>query len=257
MSYLGYLGSTGLPAMDYRLSDEWMDPVGLTQNQHTEQLLRIPGGSVAYAPHMDYPDVNTLPALSQGVVTFGSLNKLEKMNLHVVQVWSEILKQVPGSRLLLKTKQLADPMVVGRILGLFEAQGIEEDRLVLRPASPGHLSTYHEIDIALDPFPFGGGATTCDALWMGVPVITMPGTRSASRLTHSILNTMGRGQWSTTSSESYVEQAVNMVRDLLALVKVRGALREQMHASSLMDVKDFVRRLEDVYEQVMLDLNPG
>jgi len=255
MSYLGYLGSTGLPAMDYRLTDAWMDPVGLTESQHTEQLLRIPGGSVAYVPHMDYPDVNALPALTKDGLTFGSLNKLEKMNLRVVQVWSEILKQVPGSRLLLKTKQLADPMVIGRILGLFEAQGIEEDRLVLRSASPGHLSTYHEIDIALDPFPFGGGATTCDALWMGVPVITMPGTRSASRLTHSILNTMGRGQWSTTSLEAYVEKAVGMASDLAALAAVRSTLREEMHASALMDAKDFVRRLEDVYAQVMLMLS--
>jgi protein O-GlcNAc transferase len=255
MGYLGYLGSTGLPAMDYRLSDSWMDPVGLTENQHSEQLLRIQGGSVAYAPHMDSPDVNALPALTQAGVTFGSLNKLEKINLRVIQVWADILKQLPGSRLLLKTKQLADHMAAGRILGLFEAQGIEEDRLVLRPASPGHLSTYHEIDIALDPFPFGGGATTCDALWMGVPVITMPGTRSASRLTHSILNTMGRGQWSTTSFNAYVEKAVNMANDLTALAQVRSTLREEMQVSPLINAKDFVRRLEDVYAQVMLTLN--
>ena len=257
MSYLGYLGSTGLPAMDYRLTDAWMDPVGLTDNQHTEQLLRIPGGSVAYAPHTDFPDVNPLPALTQDGVTFGSLNKLEKLNLQVVQVWADILKQVPGSRLLLKTKQLADPMVVGRILGLFEAQGIEESRLSLRPASQGHLATYHEIDIALDPFPFGGGATTCDALWMGVPVVTTPGTRSAGRLTHSILNTMGRADWSTPDLNAYVQRAVAMAHDLDALAQVRATLRADMQASALMDGKGFARRVEAVYEQAMRQLTPA
>lgn len=255
MSYLGYLGSTGLPAMDYRLTDAWMDPAGLTERQHTEQLLRIPGGSVAYVPHTDCPDVNPLPALIGDGVTFGSLNKLEKLNLQVVQVWAAILKQVPDSRLLLKTKQLADPMMAGRLLGLFEAQGIDEDRLVLRPASYGHLSTYHEIDIALDPFPFGGGATTCDALWMGVPVLTTPGTRSAGRLTHSMLHTMGRSEWSTENLNAYVARAVSMANDLTGLAQVRAVLRPQMQASALMDVKGFVQRLEAVYEQVMLNVN--
>lgn len=257
MTYLGYLGSTGLTAVDYRLTDAWMDPQGLTECQHTEQLLRIPGGSVAYVPHASYPDVNPLPALTHGGVTFGSLNKLEKLNLQVVQVWADILKQVPGSRLLLKTKQLADPMVVGRMLGLFEAQGIAEDRLILRPASHGHLLTYHEIDIALDPFPFGGGATTCDALWMGVPVITSPGTRSAGRLTHSILHTMGRAEWSTADLKAYVQLAVAMAKDLDELAQVRAVLRQQMQASALMDAKSFARRLEAVYEQIMRNLTPA
>lgn len=252
MNYLGYLGTTGLSVMDYRLTDEWLDPVGLTESQHTEQLLRIPGGSVAYMPHTNCPDVNTLPAQSSGVVTFGSLNKVEKLNLRVVQAWAEILRQVPGSRLLLKTKQLADPMVAGRLMGLFEAQGIEDTRLLLRPASHGHMNAYHAIDIALDPFPFGGGATTCDALWMGVPVITHPGTRSAGRLSHCILNTIGKADWSTSDLNAYVKKAVDMANDLSTLARERATLREQIQSSPLMDVKNFARRLEKIYEMSML-----
>lgn len=254
MSYLGYLGSTGLPAMDFRLTDEWLDPPGLTEDQHTEALLRVPGGSVAYCPHLHSPDVNPLPALQNGYVTFGSLNKLRKLNLRVIQLWAQILHSVPGSKLLLKTKHFYDAQSVGRILGLFEAHGIVADRLDLRPASHGHLQTYHEIDIALDPFPFGGGATTCDALWMGVPVVTSPGTRSASRLTHCLLHTVGRPEWSTVDAETYLAKAVELANDLPALAAMRHALRAQMQASALMDHKGFARRLEVVYGQVLLDM---
>lgn len=251
MSYLGYLGSTGLPAMDYRITDDWLDPPGLTEGQHTETLLRLPGGSVAYCPHLHTPDVNGLPAQQKGYVTFGSLNKIKKLNLRVVQLWAKILHSVPGSKLLLKTKHFCDPQSVGRILGLFEAHGIATDRLDLRPASHGHLQTYHEIDIALDPFPFGGGATTCDALWMGVPVITSPGTRSASRLTHCLLHTIGRPEWSMENTEEYLNKAVELAADLPALAAIRHSLREQMQTSDLMDYKGFGRRLEAVYEHVL------
>lgn len=251
MSYLGYLGTTGLPAMDYRITDTWMDPEGLTEKHHTETLLRIEGGSVGYMPHWTSPEVNTLPALTKGHVTFGSLNKLKKLNLPVVKLWSRILHQVPGSRLLLKTKQLADPMSAGRVLGWFEAQGIAAQRIELQPATHNHLLSYHDIDIALDPFPFGGGATSCDALWMGVPVITNPGTRSASRLTHCILNSIGRPQWSVPDHEAYVAAAVAMTQDLQALNATRQALRAQMQASPMMDAKGFAVRVAQGYEAAM------
>jgi predicted O-linked N-acetylglucosamine transferase (SPINDLY family) len=251
MSYLGYLGSTGLPAMDFRVTDEWMDPPGLTEAQHTERLLRIPGGCVGYSPHLEAPEVNPLPALSAGAVTFGSLNKIEKLNLAVVRTWSGVLARVPGSRLLLKSRQLSDPMVAGRILGLFEAQGIESSRLLLQPGTRGHLSAYHEIDIALDPFPFGGGATTCDALWMGVPVITTPGTRSASRLTHCILHTIGHPEWSTQSREQYIDKAESMAQDLESLAALRARLRQDMQASALVDARGLTQRLEQAYESAL------
>lgn len=251
MEYLGYLGSTGLPAMDYRLSDEWLDPPGLTEAQHTEQLLRIAGGVVCYAPHAVAPAVGALPALRKGQVCFGSLNKLDKLNLDVVRDWAAILRAVPGSRLLLKTRKLADAAQVGRIQGLFEAHGIEAGRLDLRVADRDFLSAYHDIDIALDPFPFGGGATTCDALWMGVPVITRPGTRSAGRLTHAILHGIGCPQWSAPDREAYIALAVAMAQDLDALAAVRAGLRERMRASPLLDARGRARHFEDAYEQAL------
>lgn len=250
MSYLGYLGSTGLPAMDYRLTDAWLDPPGLTDDLHTETLLRVPGGSVAYMPHINSPDVNELPALQLGHVTFGSLNKLKKLNLNVVRLWSEILHAAPMSRLLLKTKQLADPLSAGRVVGLFEAHGIAADRLELQPATQDHLQAYHGIDIALDPFPFGGGATTCDALWMGVPVVTTPGTRSASRLTHSLLHTLGRPEWSVPDQAAYVRKALELTNDLQALAAIRQSLRQQMQTSPLMDARGTAQRLENMFEQI-------
>ena len=253
MSYLGYLGTTGLPAMDFRITDEWLDPPGLTELQHTERLIRVPGGSVSYAPYLSSPHVNDLPAKRNGHVTFGSLNKLKKLNRNVIALWSSILRELPGSRLLLKTKQLADELSVGRIQGLFEAEGIEASRLDLRPATHGHLTAYHDIDIALDPFPFGGGATTCDALWMGVPVITTPGTRSASRLTHCLLHSTGHPQWSTPNYDAYKQLALTMARDLSALSQHRMSLRGQMQNSFLMNADRIAARLEDLYEQVMRD----
>ena len=209
MSWLGYPGDTGLPAMDYRLTDAWVDPPGsdpaidLPAPSH-EVPLRIPGGMLAYRPHVAAPDTNDLPCLVRGTTTFGSLNNIQKLNRMVVADWAHLLDSVPGSRLLLQSKSLVDPGVVGRIRGMFEAFGIPPTRLDLRPASKDFLRTYHEIDIALDTLPYGGGATTCDALWMGVPVITRSGTRPAGRLSTSILHQVGHPEWVTETSNAYI-----------------------------------------------------
>ncbi|MDR2325170.1 MAG: tetratricopeptide repeat protein [Acidovorax sp.] len=251
MSYLGYLGTTGLPAMDFRITDDWMDPPGMTERYHTEQLLRVPGGSVGYLPHQHSPEVNRLPALEKGHITFGSLNKLKKLNLGVVKLWARVLRAVPGSRLLLKTKQLADPRSAGRVLGLFEAHGIEAARIELQPATSNHLQAYHHIDIALDPFPFGGGATSCDALWMGVPVVTMPGRRSASRLTHCILHSLGCEQWSAVDEDAYVACAVELASHAEHLDEIRQQLRSHMQASPMMRPQTIASRFERLYEQAL------
>ncbi|WP_370678912.1 tetratricopeptide repeat protein [Comamonas sp. GB3 AK4-5] len=251
MSYLGYLGTTGLPAMDFRITDAWIDPPGMTEHYHTEQLLRVPGGSLGYMPHWQSPEVNRLPALEKGYITFGSLNKLKKLNVAVVKLWARILHAVPGSRLLLKTKQLADPRSAGRVLGLFESQGIEAARIELQPATSQHLQAYHHIDIALDPFPFGGGATSCDALWMGVPVVTLPGSRSASRLTHCILHSLGCEQWSTVDEDAYVACAVELASHAEHLDEIRQQLRRHMQASPMMRPQAIASRFESLYAQAL------
>jgi protein O-GlcNAc transferase len=251
MSWLGYLGTTGLPAMDYRLTDDWVDPVGLTESQHTETLLRIPGGMLAYRPHAAAPDVAPPPVARTGRVTFGSLNKVQKLNAVVIELWAAVLHAVPESRLLLKSKIFADSFTRGRISGLFEAFGIRPGRLELRGASTDYLATYHEIDIALDTTPFGGGATTCDALWMGVPVITLSGERSAGRLTTSILNLLGHSEWVADSREAYIQIACSLASNTDHLAGIRSELREQMQTSRLCDEAGFTRRLEALYRQVV------
>ncbi len=246
VSWLGYLGTTGLPAMDFRLTDAWVDPPGLTESQHTEKLLRLAGGMMAYRPHLHVPDANALPSQSSGRITFGSLNNLDKLNLGVVQTWAALLDVVPGSRLLLQTKALVDPGMSGHVRGMFEAFGIGRDRLELRPASADFLLTYHEIDVALDTFPYGGGATTCDALWMGVPVITCSGKRPAGRLTTSILHQIGRPQWAAETLQAYIEKARQVASDAASLAAERSRLRQRVQASTLCDGPGFARRLEQL-----------
>lgn len=253
MSYLGYLGTTGLAAIDYRLTDYWMDPEGTTENFHTEKLLRVNETCLAYSPHFKSPNVNELPAVKNGYITFGSLNKFKKLNPLVIQLWIRILKSIPNSRLLLKTKQVSDPGTKLRMLSWFESHGIDLKRIDLRASSKDHLNAYHEIDIALDTFPFGGGATTCDALWMGVPVITAPGTRSSSRMTHCILNVIGRSEWSVSNFDLYVDKAIEIASNINELKKIRFSLRQEIVNSKIMDWKGFARRIEDCYRFALMD----
>ena len=247
MSWLGYLCTTGLPAMDYRLTDEWVDPPGLTESQHTEKLLRVAGGMMAWRPHEILADVNDLPYLSRGTVTLGSLSNVQKMNPLVVELWAQILRAMPQARLLLQSKLLVDPQMVGRIRGMFEAFGIRLGRIELRQASPDFLKVYHEIDIALDTWPYGGGATTCDALWMGVPVVTLAGGRPAGRLSASVLHQIGRHEWITVSAKAYVDKTIELAREPDLLNSIRRGLRDQMRGSTLCDETGFVRRLEKIY----------
>ena len=247
MSWLGYLCTTGLPAMDYRLTDEWVDPPGLTESQHTEKLLRVPGGMMAWRPHENSPDVNELPSLSRGTVTLGSLNNVQKINPVLVELWAQILRAMPQARLLLQSKLLVDPQTVGRIRGMFDAFGIRPSRIELRQASPDFLKTYHEIDIALDTWPYGGGATTCDALWMGAPVVTLAGGRPAGRLSASILHQIGRHEWTTVSAKAYVDKTIELAGEPDLLNSLRRGLRDQMRGSTLCDETGFVQRLEKIY----------
>ena len=248
MCWLGYLNDTGLPAMDYRLTDARLDPPNASAALPPFEVpLLVPGCMLAYRPHIGAPDPGALPSLERGYTTFGSLNNIQKINRLVVADWAQLLASVPKSRLLLQSRQLVDPGVVGRIRGMFEAFGIAPTRLDLRPASANFMHTYHEIDIALDTLPYGGGATTCDALWMGVPVVTRSGTRPSGRLSTSLLHTIGHPEWVTETSNGYIVTAIELARKTAALAQIRQNLRAQVQASPLCDEAGFVERLEDVY----------
>ncbi|MDD2918868.1 tetratricopeptide repeat protein [Rhodoferax sp.] len=244
-SYIGYPGSTGLSAMDYRISDPWQDPVGLTERYHSETLVRIPGG-MAFAPEPDAPDVNALPALHSGELVLACLNGLNKLNPAVVSLWARILLALPQARLLLGN--VTDSGIRQRLTDLFGAAGIGPERLILQPrvAMAEYLELHHKIDLALDPFPYNGGTTTMHSLWMGVPVITLAGSHAVSRLCAAHLSRVDLDEFITHSEDEYLQCAVKFANDLPKLNEVRQSLRQRMTAAEC-DPAAITRQLEAAY----------
>jgi predicted O-linked N-acetylglucosamine transferase (SPINDLY family) len=253
VSWIGYPDTTGLPAMDYRLTDTWADPEGEADNRTTEKLMRIPDGFLCYAPPDDAPDPGPLPWDRNGIIRFGSLSNLAKVNDTVVAVWATILNAVPQSRLMLKGTALADNQARERMALRFAAHGVEAVRLDLRhwtASTAKHLACYHEVDIALDTFPYNGTTTTCEAIWMGVPVITLRGETHAGRVGLSLLSQLGLAEFATETADAYVKYAVSLANDLPRLRAFHGTLRERMRDSSLTDAQQFAERLERCYRSV-------
>jgi protein O-GlcNAc transferase len=249
VTYLGYPDTTGLPTIDYRITDEWADPTGQTEQFHTEQLIRLPSGFLTYEPHPSAMSMTPANARS-GPIAFGSFNNIAKINSEVVSLWSSVLKAVPTSTLLLKSFGLKDRETQSRLVRQFEAQGIAAERIKTLPATDSveeHLHLYDEIDIALDTFPYCGTTTTCEALFMGVPVITLSGRTHASRVGLSLLSRIGHSDLVATSREQFVEIATTLAGNRDALANLRKTLRDDMQRSSLMDSTSTTRALEDAY----------
>lgn len=254
LNWLGYPDTTGLPTMDYRLTDAWADPPGSADDRATETLLRLTEGFLCYAPPPDAPACAAPPHQHYGFMTFGSFNNLAKMNDTVIACWSAILRAVPDSRLLLKGAALADVDVRARVAGRFAAQGIEAARLDLLAytgSTTDHLACYQRMDIALDTFPYNGTTTTCEALWMGVPVVMQVGQIHASRTGLSLLQQVGLADYAAASVEDYVARAVALANDVQRLTALHASLRERMRNAPLMDGAGFCARLErDGYRRV-------
>jgi protein O-GlcNAc transferase len=246
ITWLGYVGTTGLAAMDYVLADRWHIPPG-EEGLYRERVLRMPHGYVCWRAPADAPAVGPLPALTRGYVTFGSFNKATKCNPEVIALWAELLQRVPSARLTLRNKGLASGAIRQRIVGQFQAAGIGPDRVdLLDWMAPGELmAAYNEIDIALDTFPYSGGATTCEALWMGVPVVTWPGRTFASRHSLSHLSNVGLTETIAGSRADYVDKAAALAGDVERLAHLRRGLREKMAASPLCDPAQFAKDLAD------------
>jgi predicted O-linked N-acetylglucosamine transferase (SPINDLY family) len=246
-TWLGYPGSTGLATVDYRITDERADPLGVTERHHTEELVRLPDGFLCYRPPPDTTPVRPTPALNKGFVTFGSFNYPEKVMPKVVETWAAILREVPGSRLLLKGWHFGDPAIRQRYLDGFGSVGVGPERIDLRPMIPGmieHLRLYDEVDIALDPFPYNGTTTTCEALWMGVPVVTLVGDRHAARVGLSLLWQIGLTELAALDPAAYIRIAADLACDAERLNKLRLGLRDRMRDSPLMDEPRFARSFE-------------
>jgi protein O-GlcNAc transferase len=236
--------SSGLAEMDWFLTDRWETPDGF-DTLYSEKLLRLPDGYICYSPPPHAPDVVALPALTNGFITFGCFNNLAKITPRVIDTWAEILRRVPTARLILKTHQLSDTPTADGFLADFAALGILGDRIELRGSS-GHralMGEYGHVDIVLDPFPYSGGLSTCEALWMGVPTITLPREIFASRHSASHMSNAGLPDWVTGSVEAYIDMAVARTGDLAALTGLRVGLREKMRRSPLCDAPRFGQNL--------------
>jgi predicted O-linked N-acetylglucosamine transferase (SPINDLY family) len=232
--------SSGLPEMDWFITDRWETPPHLAKT-YSEQMLYLPDGYVCYSPPSYAPKVGPLPALANGFVTFGCFNNLAKINARVISAWCAILREVPGSRLVLKTHQFSDAATAQRVLDSFARYRIDPKRIELRGSSPHRtfMAEYGDIDIVLDPFPYSGGLTTCEALWMGVPTVTMPGETFASRHSTSHLSNAGLSDWVAADEPDYIRLALLKASDLAGLARLRTELRERVKASPLSDAPRF------------------
>ncbi len=255
ISWIGYLATTGLSTMDYKISDNYADPFGKTEQFYTEKLLRLPESFLCYLPDEASPEVGPLPALSTGHIMFGSFNDFAKVTSEVVALWSKVLKELPDSRLLLKGKSFHDRTTCQYTINIFTQRGISAERIILQPSSPApkHLESYNLVDIGLDTFPFNGAATTCEALWMGVPVITVAGTAYHSRVGVSLLSNVGLPEMVSKTSDEYVSTAINLAKDLNRLQSLREHLRDMMICTPLCDAKRFTANLEMCYRRIWVE----
>jgi predicted O-linked N-acetylglucosamine transferase (SPINDLY family)/glycosyltransferase involved in cell wall biosynthesis/SAM-dependent methyltransferase len=249
-SYLGYPATTGMPGVDFRITDALADPLGQTDAWHTEKLVRLDRCAWCFEPPANTPPVGPLPWDVNGFLTFGCFNNLAKLNAPLYDAWVKILKQIPNSRLFLKAKTLIDPGICQEVRDYFTARGISVDRLRVsgfEASSTCHLDRYNEVDIALDSYPYHGTTTTCEALWMGVPVVTRTGEAHLSRVGASLLHAVSHPELVAPSEEEYIRLAVELARDPARLRALRAGLRGQMQSSSLLDQVGFIRALEEAF----------
>ena len=255
-TYLGYPSTTGLKTIDYRLTDAWADPVGLTDAHHCEKLIRIPDCGWCYEPVMQEAQAFAVapPVDSNGFITFGSFNNIAKFNAPLCDLWVEILQRVPESRLRLKAKSFFDPEILLEWETQFTRAGIAKDRLLFMPHKPqikDHLAVYNEVDIALDSYPYHGTTTTCEALAAGVPVVSLAGSSHVARVGVSLLNAVGLSDLVAEQREDYIAIAVKLAADRERLQQLRTRLGARLKTSVLGDAEGFTRKLEGCYRQMV------
>jgi protein O-GlcNAc transferase len=252
VTYLAYVSTTGLETMDYRVTDTYLDPPGSDESIYSEKSIRLPHSYWCYEPPIGGPPVNPPPATGKGRVTFGCLNNFAKVSGQAMATWAEILRRIPDSELILHSGEGSHRQ---RVRDRFAQAGVDPRRLHIVGRLPieDYFQQYHQIDIALDPFPYPGGTTTCDALWMGVPVVTLAGKTAASRGGVSILSNAGLPEMIAPDLGQYIEIAAAIASDLPRLTKVRSTLRQRMAESPLMNAPQFAREVEAAFRQMWKD----
>ena len=250
VTWLGYPGTTGLSAIDYRLTDPYLDPPGLFDGCYAEESVRVPETFWCYGPQTDQPTVGPLPALEHGVITFGCLNNFCKVNDGCLRLWAGVLRAVPHSRLLM----VAPPgQSRDRVLATLSQEGIVTSRVSFADRQPrlDYMKTYQQIDLCLDPLPWNGHGTGCDALWMGVPTLTLVSQQSALGCAGwSQLCNVGLEELAADSPEQLLAIAVDLAGNLPRLAELRSSLRRRMERSPLMNGERFTRNVEQAYRQM-------
>ena len=247
-TWLGYLNTTGLLAMDYRITDEYMDPPGETESYHTETLYRLRNAS-CFVPSPDSPAVSHLPALRRGSITFGSVNQWPKVSDDAKFTWSQILRALPDARLVIIASGGQNPLFAAEIVGEFTRRGARAEQLSVVPIMPigDFLNLLQTLDVTLDPFPYGGGTTTMHSLWMGVPVVTLRGPSALARNSVGPLTEVGLQHLIASTPSAYVDIAKELASNLTELKTIRMGLRDRMRASPLMDQHAFTKNMERAY----------
>ena len=254
MSWAGYVSTTGLSAMDYILSDKY-SILAHEEQYYQEKVVRMPDGWVCYSPPDDAPEATICPCSQRGYITFASFSNPAKINEDVIKIWSKILSSVPGSRLLIKYNGANSDANSDRLLGGFRANGVDSSKITLEGTSPHVklLDRYNDVDIALDTFPYSGGVTTFEALWMGVPVVTVPGQTFASRHSQSHLSTIGLTELIAKDRSEYVKLAVELADDVERLTELSQNLRSMVAASPSCDGNKFAQNFIAVTRGIWRD----
>ena len=252
VTWLGYPNTTGLEAIDYRLVDAVTDPEGEADAFASETLVRLPGGFLCYGGSFDAPVPGAAPCLAAGTITFGSFNSPAKLSGATLDAWAALLTRLPGAHLLLKGNAFADEATRAACFDGLRKRGVAAERVEILAWLPDetHLALYDRVDVALDPFPYNGTTTTCEALWMGVPVVTLCGDRHAGRVGASLLTQLGLSDLIAGSVEEYLEIAVALAGDPARIASLRGSLRPRVAASQLCDARGFARKIEAAYRSM-------
>ena len=252
-TYLGYPASTGLGTIDFRITDSWADPVGMTEFLHTERLVRLSTPAWCYQMPKESPPAGSAPSSRTGYVTFGCFNRLSKLNPTLFEWWVALLKRVPGSHLKLKTRSFGDPIVRNDWMQFFVQRGIAVDRLDFGGATAtiaSHLEAHHEVDMMLDSYPYHGTTITCEALWMGVPVVTLGGQSHVSRVGVSLLNAVGLPELVASTWSEYIEIAARLAEDSSLLEALHRELRPRFESSLLMNPIAFAAAMDHAFSEM-------
>ena len=248
VSYLGYPNTTGLRACDYLITDVHQDPPG-TEAFHTEKLIRLPRTMHCYRPSDRAPEVRVDETYA-GPLRFGSFNRLEKLTPATLNLWLPLLRAVPDSTLTIKSPAMADPDTRAGLVERFNDGGVDESRLILLPRDASladHFARYHEVDVALDSYPYNGTTTTCEALWMGVPVLSLQGPTRVARTTAGILRSVGLDELIAESREQFVQTGASLASNRAYLRELRATMRDRVRTSPLMDATSLARAVEQAF----------